>query len=339
MSCEIKQSVQQTYVETQSNGGVTQPVNGSWIQAYCQFLGITQPVNASWLQALCLHFGITQPLYASWTIALANYYDITTPINGSWWSALACHEGGPVVSPFIWDEDTNTYDNESRVWNTGEESVVESEFTSNENSVEEGESVTYQDQSTGQPDTWAWSFPGGSPSTSSVQNPTIQYNTVGQYDVTLTASDANSSSTITKQDWIDIVPIPQIVADFEGNNLSPQIGTSVQFTDLSTENPTQWAWSFPGGTPDTSSDQNPLIQYDIAGDYGVTLTASKTGSTSTDSKVDYIAAEDIPFIPQVIDTWLNGTGNQYFNISSGVTAANLTAKVPNTPYTKSLKTF
>ena len=57
----IIQSVQQTYVFNQTQGAVTEPVNGNWLQAYCEYLGITEPVNSSWLQALCNNFGITEP--------------------------------------------------------------------------------------------------------------------------------------------------------------------------------------------------------------------------------------------------------------------------------------
>ena len=95
------QSVQQTYVFNQSNGAVTEPVNGNWLQAYCEYLGVTQPVNSSWLQALCYHFGITQPLYGSWTIALANYYSITAPVNGTWWYALS--QAVAPVTELIWN--------------------------------------------------------------------------------------------------------------------------------------------------------------------------------------------------------------------------------------------
>lgn len=108
------QSVQQTYVFNQTNGAVTEPVNGNWLQAYCEFLGVTEPVNSSWLQALCVHFGITEPLYASWTIALANYYGITSPQNGSWWYALS--QASIPSSPFIWDENTELWEAEARTW-------------------------------------------------------------------------------------------------------------------------------------------------------------------------------------------------------------------------------
>ena len=109
----IIQSVQQTYVFNQTQGAVTEPVNGNWLQAYCEYLGITEPVNASWLQALCNHFGITEPLYASWTIALANYYSITQPLNGSWWYALSQDPGIPLV-PCEWGANTNTFQEETR---------------------------------------------------------------------------------------------------------------------------------------------------------------------------------------------------------------------------------
>ena len=112
----IIQGTIQTYVYNQTNGAVTEPVNGSYLQAYCEYLGVTQPVNASWLQALCNYFGITQPLYSSWTIALANYYGITTPSPyGTWWMALSQLSGVPVVS-FKWNENTNKYNEETRKW-------------------------------------------------------------------------------------------------------------------------------------------------------------------------------------------------------------------------------
>jgi hypothetical protein len=111
------QSVQQTYVFNQTNGAVTETVNGNWLQAYCEYLGVTQPVNSSWLQALCYHFGITQPLYGSWTIALANYYSITAPVNGTWWYALS-QAGSPIppVTDLIWDTTDTDWNLEEVEW-------------------------------------------------------------------------------------------------------------------------------------------------------------------------------------------------------------------------------
>ena len=54
----------------------------------------------------------------------------------------------------------------------------------------------------------------------------------------------------------------------------------MQFFDQSTGSPITWAWSFPGGSPSTSSDQNPLITYAAAGVYNVTLTVTNAASES-----------------------------------------------------------
>ena len=100
----------QTYVQTQSLGTIIAPVNGSWIQAYAEYIGLVTPINDSWLQAICEEFGITEPLYGSWTIALANYYGISQP-RGTWWCALAdaayVPPGG--TPPFQWDLDTRLW--------------------------------------------------------------------------------------------------------------------------------------------------------------------------------------------------------------------------------------
>ncbi|HEX8506080.1 MAG TPA: PKD domain-containing protein, partial [Hymenobacter sp.] len=60
-------------------------------------------------------------------------------------------------------------------------------------------------------------------------------------------------------------------------------GSTVQFTDASLLGPTSWSWSFPGGTPATSTAQNPVVTYNTAGTYTATLTASNANGSSTKS--------------------------------------------------------
>lgn len=61
------------------------------------------------------------------------------------------------------------------------------------------------------------------------------------------------------------------------------VGTTVQFTDASTNNPTQWTWSMPGSAMPSSTQQNPQTIYSSAGVYTVTLLASSGAGTSTTS--------------------------------------------------------
>ena len=48
-------------------------------------------------------------------------------------------------------------------------------------------------------------------------------------------------------------------------------GETVQFTDMSTGGVNSWSWSFPGGNPSASNEQNPVVVYDSVGTYDVQL--------------------------------------------------------------------
>ena len=65
-------------------------------------------------------------------------------------------------------------------------------------------------------------------------------------------------------------------------------GESVHFMDMSTGNPTTWSWTFEGGTPATSNEQNPVVTYDKAGSYAVTLTVSNGSTTATTTREAYV---------------------------------------------------
>jgi hypothetical protein len=107
------------YVYTQSNGNVVEPVNGSYLQAYCEYLGISEPIHNSWLISLCDHFGITEPINGSWTIALSNYYGIINPTEGTWWMTLAFEASPTPPTPsFRWNLNTQKYNNDLRIWNS-----------------------------------------------------------------------------------------------------------------------------------------------------------------------------------------------------------------------------
>jgi len=60
-------------------------------------------------------------------------------------------------------------------------------------------------------------------------------------------------------------------------------GNNIQFADQSSNVPTQWSWTFPGGIPAVSNAQNPIVSYAAAGSYTVTLTASNAAGSSTPS--------------------------------------------------------
>jgi M6 family metalloprotease-like protein len=353
-----------------------------------------------------------------------SFTDTTTPNSKSWAGAntnkpiTGISEAGGVI----------TFD----FMGGGSVTTPVANFTANDTTITEGQSVTFTDTSSNSPTSWSWSFPGGTPSSSTSQNPTVTYNTAGTYSVTLTAANSAGSDSETKANyitvdvagvtyctsqgnnysyeyigrvqvgdldntssgssytdftsytahltagasvsvtltpvfpgstyteywkiWIDYngdgdfvdsgeevfsksgksavsgsftVPsgasgttrmrvtmkynaaptscetfsygeVEDYTVDISGGTVLPPVanftasattitaGQSVTFTDTSTNNPTSWAWTFTGGTPSSSTSQNPTVTYNTAGTYSVTLTATNSAGSDGETKSNYI---------------------------------------------------
>ena len=156
------------------------------------------------------------------------------------------------------------------------------DFDSENQFIPVGESTVFTDLSTGEPETWEWTFEGGTPLISDLQSPPpVFYNAPGVYEVSLTVTNQNGSNTITKADYISVGYAP--AANFSYETTLNANETLIDFTDISENNPTSWEWTFDGGTPGNSSIQHPVeITYTIAGYYDISLLASNEfGSDST----------------------------------------------------------
>lgn len=84
----------------------------------------------------------------------------------------------------------------------------------------------------------------------------------------------------------EVIPVD---ANFSADKTSISPGESITFSDVSTGNPTTWQWTFEGGMPETSSEQNPEVSYALPGQYTVTLNAAKEGVTDTETKAKYVS--------------------------------------------------
>jgi PKD repeat protein len=163
------------------------------------------------------------------------------------------------------------------------------DFSSDITVVAPGNKVHFYDESTGDPNSWNWEFEGGSPSTSTVQDPIVRYSTAGVYNVKLVATNNGGSDTIVKTGYITCTTAQVPVVDFEADNNTIMQGESVNFTDLSTNDPDTWHWTFDGGTPETSTEQNPQgIVYPEGGSYNVKLVASNEAGYDSLVKEEYI---------------------------------------------------
>ncbi len=93
--------------------------------------------------------------------------------------------------------------------------------------------INFFDLSSGPATGWNWNFPGGSPPTSTLENPSVVYSAPGTYDVTLTSANNLGSNTVTLATYItiDSPSFPPVQEDFESATL-----------------PVNWQFSNPDGS-------------------------------------------------------------------------------------------
>ncbi|HAP01054.1 MAG TPA: hypothetical protein DCQ93_03925 [Bacteroidetes bacterium] len=135
-----------------------------------------------------------------------------------------------------------------------------------------GTCITFNNSSTGNLISWNWSFPGGTPASSNLQNPgSICYNTPGVYGVTLTVADQFGNNVMNMPGYITVNNCPLPVATFNTASTNICQGQCINFNNTSV-NATSWTWAFPGGMPNFFVGQNPpAICYNTAGIYDAAL--------------------------------------------------------------------
>ncbi|NTV82899.1 MAG: T9SS type A sorting domain-containing protein, partial [Bacteroidales bacterium] len=135
----------------------------------------------------------------------------------------------------------------------------------------------------------------GMPDTSNLQNPdSVVYMLPGVYDVTLTTTNNGGADTEFKNDYILVNAGTAPASAFYADVTEINEGDSVNFFDQSTGNPTQWTWTFEGGVPGGSSQQNPTyIVYPEEGIYFVKLRTKNSFGNNTLQKDNYIVVGNV----------------------------------------------
>ncbi len=235
----------------------------------------------------------------TWTLFISDNAGVDTGTLDSWTLTLTGAPSGPVL-PIA-------------------------EFSADSLAVNVGGSVNFTDLSGNTPTSWDWTFGGGSPAGSTAQNPTVVYNTPGTYDVSLTVTNASGSDTETKTGYITVTALQLPTADFVASNTAVVVGDTVAFTDQTIGDPTAWSWTFTGGTPASSTDRDPTVQYNTEGTYSVTLTATNGVGSDTVTKTGYITVTDTPLEYCTLagddqgDEWIGGVEIEDLSNTSGAT--------------------
>ena len=109
-------------------------------------------------------------------------------------------------------------------------------------------------------------------------------------------------------------------------------GTTINFTDNSTNGPTQWSWDF--GDGGTSTSQNPSHTYAAVGSYTVSLTAYNAFGNNNSTQNNYITISNGALSVFWLETFENGTNGWTVNNPDGQTTWAIYTVAGNTPGTK-----
>lgn len=136
--------------------------------------------------------------------------------------------------------------------------------------------------------TYLWNF--GDNTSSVEQNPEHLYDAPGAYIVTLTVTNDCGSSAVSLEVTVGSIPAPSF-SSTQSTGCAP---FTVQFSDSSAGNPTEWFWQFPGGNPATSTEQNPTVVYNTAQTYNVSLEVTNEAGSDFILLDDYITVNNFP---------------------------------------------
>lgn len=169
-------------------------------------------------------------------------------------------------------------------------------FTADATEITAGTAVNFTNTSTGYQATRTWTFEGGNPATSNEENPRVIYSAPGTYQVSLTVSNPCGDNTKTETAYITVTEPQQgeaPIADFSYVISKQEEGFSVQFNDLSTNLPESWNWTFTNGTPESSTEQNPVVTFAEEGEYLISLVAeNQYGRDSVARTINVVGIND-----------------------------------------------
>ncbi|PKP23875.1 MAG: hypothetical protein CVU06_06025 [Bacteroidetes bacterium HGW-Bacteroidetes-22] len=176
------------------------------------------------------------------------------------WVAANCE-----LVAFIQDNTTKEILQGNKVALTALPAPLPVNFTASQTTFCGPETITFTDQSTGATN-WNWAFPGGSPATSTLQNPTVTYSTTGNYDVSLTAWNTSQGNKVLKSNYIHVTAAPPAAGSIFGPSGMCQNSpnSSYSITTVGTATTYEWVLTPSSAGVLTPGTNNAVIDWDPA---------------------------------------------------------------------------
>ncbi len=204
-------------------------------------------------------------------------------------------------------------------------------FTPSVTTVCAGQTVTFNNTSTGSPTSYSWTFGGGTPSTSTATSPVVTFNTAGTYTVALTATNASGSNTSNQANIITVNVIPTLTS----TNQTVCAGSPATIAATGTPAGGTYAWST-GGTGSSVT-----VTPTATTPYTVTYTANGCSSTVSTSTVTVNALPTLTSTNQTVCAGSPATiaatgtpsGGTYAWSTGGTGSSVTVSPTATTPYT------
>jgi PKD repeat protein/photosystem II stability/assembly factor-like uncharacterized protein len=203
------------------------------------------------------------------------------------------------------------------------------DFIADSTSVCQGQNVDFTDQSTATPTSWSWTFTGGTPSSSTAQNPQdIVYANSGTYPVSLTVYYGSTFNvSVTKNSYITVytpTPAPQQPS---GDTLLCENNPGTIYTTYSVPGATGYTWDLSPSAAGvlTAMDTSVLVDWNDTWTGYALLKVAATGFCGTsawspDLQVHVRPFPDIPGTPDGPALFCQGTASTVYTISPAANA-------------------
>ncbi|MDZ7879898.1 MAG: PKD domain-containing protein [Saprospiraceae bacterium] len=159
---------------------------------------------------------------------------------------------------------------------------------------------------------YKWDFGDGTTSVDAA--PQHTYRSTGIFVVCLIAS--NACGLTSTCDTLTLLSLPSAQI-----SVNQTVGCAPLFAQFSGQNPSNvisWAWSFPGGTPTTSTERNPRVTYAASGVYTVTLRVSNAAGIKTTVLDSFVRVQPSPIVKFSVVS-IDSTVATFENFSSSAT--------------------
>lgn len=176
-----------------------------------------------------------------------------------------------------------------------------------------GTPITFSDQSSNAPTSWAWTFPGGTPASSTSQNPSVTYTASGTYTVTLTSANGTGTST----------PVSQTIAVNAQPTVAVSSATVCSGTaaNLTATGATTYSWSTGAATASVAVTPTTTTNYTVT---GTTNGCSNTKTVSVTVNTTPTVAVNNATICSGTSANLTASGATTYSWNTGATTASIT---------------